>query len=108
MLGFSSKKTMMIAQKLYEGKDINKKRTGLITYMRTDSLNISSQAINTAREYINKNFPKDLPEKPNFYKTKSSNAQEAHEAIRPTDPLRTPDQIKNSLTPDEFKIYSLI
>jgi len=99
---------MLIAQKLYEGKDINKKRIGLITYMRTDSLNIAAKAISEARSFLKENYPKELPDKPNLYKTKSNTAQEAHEAIRPTNPLLTPNSIKEYLTSDEYRLYSLI
>ncbi|MCF7794745.1 type I DNA topoisomerase [Patescibacteria group bacterium] len=109
-LGFSSKQTMMIAQQLYEGIDIKGEgHSGLITYMRTDSLNLSKTFIEEARDYINKKFSdKYLPNKANVYKTKSKGAQEAHEAIRPTSALRSPDQLENSLTPQQYKLYKLI
>jgi len=108
-LHLNSKTTMMIAQKLYEGVDLAESRTGLITYMRTDSYNVSLEAQSAAREFIAKNFGKNyLPDTPNIFKKKSKLAQEAHEAIRPTDPNRTPDSIKNYLTPQEFKLYNLI
>lgn len=83
---FSSKKTMMLAQKLYEGVDIDGSRAGLITYMRTDSLNLSASSISSLRNFIQETYgAKYLPDNPNYYKTKSKLAQEAHEAIRPTD-----------------------
>lgn len=106
---FSVKKTMMVAQKLYEGIELNGSRVGLITYMRTDSLSLSPIAINSARSYIEESYGKNyLPESPNYYKTKTKLAQEAHEAIRATDAYRSPDKIKSFLTPDEYKIYDLI
>ncbi len=109
LLGFSPKKTMSIAQKLYEGIDIEKTRAGLITYMRTDSFNISKEAQNSAYKLLMQLFGSDyVPQKPNIYKTKSKTAQEAHEAIRPTDPGRLPDIVKNYLTKDELKLYTLI
>ncbi|MFP4514706.1 MAG: type I DNA topoisomerase [Parcubacteria group bacterium] len=109
-LGFSSKQTMMIAQQLYEGVDVKGEgHVGLITYMRTDSLNLSKTFIEDARTYINKEFSdKYLPDKANVYKTKSKSAQEAHEAIRPTSALNTPDKLKDSLTPQQYKLYKLI
>ena len=109
LLGFSPKKTMSIAQKLYEGIDIEKTRAGLITYMRTDSFNISKEAQDSAYKLLMQLFGSDyVPQKPNIYKTKSKTAQEAHEAIRPTDPGRLPDMVKNYLTKDELKLYTLI
>ncbi len=109
LLGFSPKKTMRIAQKLYEGVDIDKTRVGLITYMRTDSFNTSSEAVNSARDFIANALGSNyLPEKAKFYKTKSKIAQEAHEAIRPTDPKRLPDMMKPYLNSDEYRLYSLI
>jgi DNA topoisomerase-1 len=109
-LGFSSKQTMMIAQRLYEGINIKGQgHSGLITYMRTDSLNLSKTFIEEARTYINKEFSyKYLPTKANIYKTKAKGAQEAHEAIRPTSALRSPDKLKDSLNPQEYKLYKLI
>jgi DNA topoisomerase-1 len=108
--GFSSKQTMMIAQQLYEGINIKGEgHSGLITYMRTDSLNLSKTFIEEARNYINEEFSdKHLPAKANIYKTKSKGAQEAHEAIRPTSALRSPNKLKNSLTPQQYKLYKLI
>ncbi|HOL57611.1 MAG TPA: type I DNA topoisomerase [Spirochaetota bacterium] len=105
--GFTSKRTMSIAQQLYEGIDIGKETVGLITYMRTDSTRVSVQALNEVREYIKNNYPDELPESPNFY-GKQENAQDAHEAIRPTSIYRTPDSIKQYLTPDQYKLYSII
>lgn len=107
---FSAKKTMMMAQQLYEGIDLGKEgRAGLITYMRTDSLNISEEALKSAKDYLDGAFGKkySLPS-PQRFKTKSKGAQEAHEAIRPTDPHRTPESIKTDLANDQYKIYKLI
>ena len=109
-LGFSAKKTMSTAQKLYEGLDIGADGSvGLITYMRTDSVALSSVATSEAKEVITSLYGKDyaLP-KPRLYKTKTKNAQEAHEAIRPTALARTPAEVKKFLTPDLFKLYDLI
>jgi len=108
-LGFTSKKTMMVAQQLYEGIDITGAGpVGLITYMRTDSTRISENAIQMARSYISENLkPEFLPETPNIYKAKKS-AQDAHEAIRPSDVHRTPDSIKGDLSRDQFRLYDLI
>ena len=106
---YTAKKTMMIAQKLYEGINIKGKHIGLITYMRTDSLNLSSMAIANARSFIQNCFGENyIPSKPNIYKSKSKLAQEAHEAIRVTDVNLTPESIKEFLTNDEFKLYDLI
>jgi DNA topoisomerase-1 len=108
-LGFSAKKTMMLAQQLYEGIDLGSMGSlGLITYMRTDSTNLSKEALNQARHYI-KNIigPDYLPEKPNTY-TSRSGAQEAHEAIRPTDPDLDPDSINQFLSKDQARLYDLI
>lgn len=109
-LGFSAKQTMMIAQQLYEGIVLdNKEQIGLITYMRTDSTNLSSQAIDKTRDYIKNSIGKEyLPSKPKVYKTKSKGAQEAHEAIRPTFPEKTPDSIKKHLDDKQYKLYDLI
>lgn len=108
-LGFQGKKTMKLAQELYEGMDVKGiGTTGLITYMRTDSLRISEEARQEGNEYILNAFGKSyLPDKPRYYKTKS-NAQDGHEAIRPTIPSLSPDKVKDSLTNDQFKLYSLI
>jgi DNA topoisomerase I len=108
-LGFYSKKTMKIAQELYEGIKIDQEQVGLITYMRTDGVQLSTEAVNQSRDLIEKKYGKDyLPEKPVFYKSKSLNAQEAHEAIRPTILSYEPDSIRSYLTDDQFKLYSLI
>ena len=108
-LGFTTNRTMMIAQQLYEGIEIGKQGpVGLITYMRTDSVKVSEVAIKDVRKFILDKFgEKYLPEKPNFYKSKKS-AQEAHEAIRPTSVKRSPEDIKNFLTPEQYKLYRLI
>lgn len=109
ILGFSSKKTMIVAQILYEGVKIDEGESGLITYMRTDSLNISTEAIESAREFISKNYSNEyLPKEPKAYKSKSKGAQEAHEAIRPTDIDFTPEKAKAYLKDDELKLYTLI
>jgi DNA topoisomerase-1 len=108
-LGFSPKKTMMVAQKLYEGVKTNKGNMGVITYMRTDSLNLAKEAVEYAREYILNTFGKEyLPEKPKYYASKAKGAQEAHEAIRPTMVEFTPMVAKDYLNADEFKLYRLI
>ncbi len=108
-LGFSPKKTMMVAQKLYEGVKTDKGTMGLITYMRTDSLNLAKEAVTGARDYISDTFgSKYLPSKPKYYTSKSKGAQEAHEAIRPTRIDFSPDQAGRYLTPDELKLYRLI
>lgn len=108
-LGYSPKKTMMLAQTLYEGVKTHKGVMGVITYMRTDSLNIAKEALQGAREQILEQYGKAyLPEKPKFYSTKSKGAQEAHEAIRPTLLDFTPAIAKEYLKPDEHKLYSLI
>lgn len=108
-LGFSPRKTMMIAQSLYEGIETNSGFMGAITYMRTDSLNISKEAIASARELISKEYgAKYLPKTPNYYKTKSKGAQEAHEAIRPTNLNFSPEVAKGYLSGDELKLYTLI
>lgn len=108
-LRFNASKTMMIAQQLYEGIDVGDGETiGLITYMRTDSVNIANEALLKLREYISTNYgEKYLPQEPNKYKSKKS-AQEAHEAIRPTDVLRTSESIRKYMTDDQIKLYELI
>ncbi len=108
-LKFNATKTMILAQQLYEGIDIGTETpVGLITYMRTDSTNISSEAINQVRDLILKNFGNDyLPEKPPVYKTKKF-AQQAHEAIRPTLISRAPDSLKNYLNEEQYKLFELI
>ena len=109
-LGFSAKKTMSTAQKLYEGIDIGEGGTvGLITYMRTDSVNLSEQALKEAHEVISAAYGKEYAlAKPRIFKTKTKNAQEAHEAIRPTYISKTPLELKKYLTPDLLKLYELI
>ncbi|MFA5960232.1 MAG: type I DNA topoisomerase [Tatlockia sp.] len=108
-LGFTARKTMMVAQQLYEGIDIGSGTMGLITYMRTDSVNLANEAIEEMRGYIVERFGKEnCPQTPRLYKTKSKNAQEAHEAIRPTSIKRNPEMVQDALTPDQFKLYNLI
>jgi DNA topoisomerase I len=108
-LGFSAKKTMQIAQKLYEGVSVDGEVVGLITYMRTDGVQLSQDSITDAREYISKNFGNDyLPTAARVYKTKVKNAQEAHEAIRPTHVFYTPAKLSKSLDKDQQKLYELI
>jgi DNA topoisomerase-1 len=108
-LGFSAKKTMSTAQKLYEGIDVGEGTVGLITYMRTDSVALSQQALDEAREVITSLYGKEYAlAKPRLYKNKSKNAQEAHEAVRPTYLAKTPAEVKKYLTPDLFKLYELI
>ncbi len=108
-LGFQSRRTMKVAQELYEGIEIEGLgATGLITYMRTDSLRISNQAITEAADYISDTFGIDyLPAKPRVYKSRS-NAQDGHEAIRPASLALSPEKIKGSLTTDQYKLYNLI
>ncbi|MBT3272236.1 MAG: type I DNA topoisomerase [Spirochaetales bacterium] len=106
-LGFTSRKTMQIAQQLYEGINMGTNRVGLITYMRTDSTRLSKQSLDEVRDYLQKNFPGQLPEKPNVYSS-SKNAQDAHEAVRPTYPTYSPDYVKEHLTRDQLKLYSII
>ncbi|MBN1524443.1 MAG: type I DNA topoisomerase [Spirochaetales bacterium] len=106
-LGFTSRKTMQIAQQLYEGINIGSSRIGLITYMRTDSTRIAQSALDEVRAFIGKNYPDELPETQISY-TVSQKAQDAHEAIRPTYVDNTPDSIKDSLTKDQHKLYSII
>jgi DNA topoisomerase-1 len=108
-LRFSSKRTMQIAQQLYEGVDLDGERVGLITYMRTDSLTLSERALKQARHVIEQLYGKEyLPDEPVRYRTKSKNAQEAHEAIRPTDLSRKPDDLRRYLDPDQQRLYELI
>ncbi|MGB4192130.1 MAG: type I DNA topoisomerase [Rickettsiales bacterium] len=108
-LGFSASKTMQVAQKLYEGLDIDGETVGLITYMRTDGVQLSNDAVESIRNYIQSSFgAKYLPPVAKIYKSKVKNAQEAHEAIRPTNILLSPDSIKNILSIDQFKLYDLI
>jgi DNA topoisomerase-1 len=109
-LRFSTQRAMRIAQQLYEGIDLGSGGTvGLITYMRTDSVILANEAIAELRELIGQRYGANkLPETPNFYKTKSKNAQEAHEAVRPTSALRTPESVKGFLSEEQFKLYELI
>lgn len=106
-LGFTSRKTMQIAQQLYEGIQIGSNHVGLITYMRTDSVRISETALADVRDYLSKNYPAELPEQPIHYAVGKS-AQDAHEGIRPTYVSYTPESIKEHLTHDQFKLYSII
>ncbi len=109
-LNFGASRTMQIAQKLYQGIEIDGETIGLITYMRTDGTNLSTDAVSSFRDYIKKEFGDDyLPENPlNYSGKKAKNAQEAHEAIRPTDIMRAPDTLKKYLSPDQHKLYDLI
>ncbi len=108
-LGFSASRTMMTAQRLYEGIEIDGVAQGLITYMRTDSVATTPEAISAVREKINALYGKDyLPDAPNVFKSKVKNAQEAHEAIRPTDFSLTPDKVKKYLDESQFELYDLI
>jgi len=108
-LGFGASRTMRIAQQLYEGIDIGEGSVGLITYMRTDSVNLAISAIEEIRQEIWQRFGQNsLPDEPHMYKTKAKNAQEAHEAIRPTSANIHPDSIKNNLSADQYKLYNLI
>ncbi|HEY3344652.1 MAG TPA: type I DNA topoisomerase [Anaerolineaceae bacterium] len=109
-LGYTARRTMALAQQLYEGIDVGEGGgTGLITYMRTDSTNLSDQALSEVRQYISQRFGQDfLPPTPVLYKTRSVNAQEAHEAIRPTSTLREPEKVKAFLNRDQYRLYQLI
>ncbi len=108
-LGFGASRTMRIAQKLYEGINIGSETTGLITYMRTDGVQLSSQAIEELRNEISNRHGKSyIPDNPRVYKSKAANAQEAHEAIRPTDIARDPESISSYLDAEQFKLYDLI
>ncbi len=108
-LGFSASRTMQVAQRLYEGVDIGGETAGLITYMRTDGVQIAPEAINAARDAIAKSFgAKYVPEKPRYYSSKAKNAQEAHEAIRPTDFSRHPKDVRRFLDEDQARLYELI
>lgn len=108
-MGFGASRTMQVAQKLYEGIDIGGETVGLITYMRTDGVQMAPEAIDAARKAIGEQFGnRYVPEKARFYSTKAKNAQEAHEAIRPTDFNRTPDQVKRYLDADQLRLYELI
>lgn len=108
-LGFTTSRAMRIAQQLYEGVDVGGGTVGLITYMRTDSFSLAAEAIAQIRDYVKKNFEPDyLPKVPVVYKTKSKSAQEAHEAIRPTDISRSPAKVRQFLTDEQFKLYEMI
>ena len=108
-LGFTTKRTMIVAQQLYEGIDIGGETEGLITYMRTDSVNLSVEAVEDMRALIAEKYgAENVPKEPRLFKTKSKNAQEAHEAIRPTYPRHLPSQIKNHLSIEQYKLYDLI
>ncbi|MCO5164285.1 MAG: type I DNA topoisomerase [Mesorhizobium sp.] len=107
--GFSASRTMQVAQRLYEGLDVGGETAGLITYMRTDGVQMAPEAISAARAAIGKEFGDTyLPEKPRFYSNKAKNAQEAHEAIRPTDFFRTPASVRAHLDADQFRLYEMI
>ncbi|HLS82496.1 MAG TPA: DNA topoisomerase I [Steroidobacter sp.] len=108
-LGFGAQRTMRLAQQLYEGVDFGEGAVGLITYMRTDSVNLAAEAVQEIRQVIAKLYGADaLPESPRTYKTKSKNAQEAHEAVRPTSASLTPERLEGKIDPDLHKLYSLI
>ncbi len=108
-LGFTAQRTMRTAQQLYEGVDIGGETVGLITYMRTDSVTLAQEALDEIRALIGERYGADnLPDKPRLYKTKAKNAQEAHEAIRPTSAHHLPDTIKSHLTAEQYKLYNLI
>ncbi len=108
-LGFNTQRTMRIAQQLYEGVDIGEGSVGLITYMRTDSVNLANEAVEEIRGFIAQRYGEaQLPKQPRQYKTKAKNAQEAHEAIRPTSIERTPESLKAHLTKDQARLYELI
>jgi DNA topoisomerase-1 len=108
-LGFGAQRTMRLAQQLYEGVDFGEGAVGLITYMRTDSLNLAAEAITEIRQVIANLYGEEgLADSPRTYKTKSKNAQEAHEAVRPTSAAITPDKLDGKIDPDQFKLYALI
>jgi DNA topoisomerase-1 len=108
-LGFGAQRTMRLAQQLYEGTTTAEGEVGLITYMRTDSVSLAQDAITEIREVIRKRFGADnLPDEPRAYRTKSKNAQEAHEAVRPTSAARTPESLKAYLDRDQLRLYELI
>ena len=108
-LGFTTSRAMRIAQQLYEGIDVGSGTVGLITYMRTDSFSLATEAVMSIRDYVKKNFEADyLPKSPVMYKTKAKNAQEAHEAIRPTDINRAPAKLRQYLNDEQFKLYEMI
>ena len=108
-LGFTAQRTMQVAQQLYEGITLGEESVGLITYMRTDSVTLATEAVAEIRELIATRYGADnLPDEPRTYKTKSKNAQEAHEAIRPTSAALIPEDIKEHLTAEQYKLYNLI
>ena len=108
-LGFRARNTMQVAQKLYEGIAIPEGTVGLITYMRTDSVNLAKEAVDDIRTFIVERYGKSsLPAQPNVYKTTAKNAQEAHEGIRPTSIRRVPEEMRSFLSDEQFKLYSLI
>jgi DNA topoisomerase-1 len=108
-LGFGTQKTMRTAQRLYEGINTGDGEVGLISYMRTDSTNLATEALAEIRAFVAERFGADhVPHQPRYYKTKAKNAQEAHEAIRPTSVARTPDSLRSHLDADQFRLYELI
>ncbi|HTU67115.1 MAG TPA: DNA topoisomerase I [Steroidobacteraceae bacterium] len=108
-LGYSAQRTMRLAQQLYEGVDFGEGSIGLITYMRTDSVNLAVDAVREMREVIEKEYGKEaVAEEPRVYKTKSRNAQEAHEAIRPTSASILPSRVEGKIDPDQYKLYALV
>jgi len=108
-LGFTASRTMIVAQQLYEGIDVGGGAVGLITYMRTDSTHLSAEAVEDLRTFITARYGADqLPDKPRVYRTTAKNAQEAHEAIRPTDVNRLPEQLQEILKPEQWKLYDLV
>src|ERR1700754_3570142 len=108
-LGYSAQRTMRLAQQLYEGVDFGEGSIGLITYMRTDSVNLANDAVAEIRQVIEKMYGKEgVAEEPRIYKTKSRNAQEAHEAIRPTSAAILPSKVEGKIDPDQFKLYALV
>jgi DNA topoisomerase-1 len=108
-LGFGAQRTMRIAQRLYEGVDFGEGPVGLITYMRTDSVSLAAEAVREIREVIARLYGRDsVPDAPRMYRTKSKNAQEAHEAVRPTEAARTPEMLAGKIDADEHRLYTLI
>ena len=107
-LGFGAARTMRAAQRLYEGINLGAEREGLITYMRTDSVTLAASALDEAQEVIRTRFGENFAKGPRFYTSKTRNAQEAHEAIRPTHIHRDPQQLKGVLSDDDLRLYTLI
>ncbi len=108
-LGFNARRTMMVAQKLYEGIETGEGTVGLISYMRTDSVNLAAVALDEIRAFIAERYgPDNLPAQPRAYKTSAKNAQEAHEGVRPTSVARTPESLKQYLSEEQFRLYDLI